>query len=74
MMYINPTECIDCGACESACPQGAIFYAPDLPEKWSQFAGATTEFFDEVGNPGGAELTGRIGKDAALVASLPRAD
>jgi ferredoxin len=24
MLYINPDECIDCGACEPACPQSAI--------------------------------------------------
>lgn len=71
MMYINPVECIDCGACESACPQGAIFYAPDLPARFAQFAAATEEFFGEIGNPGGAEMTGRVGKDAAMVAALP---
>lgn len=71
MMYIQPAECIDCGACESACPQGAIFYTPDLPEKWSAFNEATEEFFAEVGSPGGAELVGRTGKDAAFVAALP---
>ena len=25
MLYINPVECIDCGACEPACPVNAIF-------------------------------------------------
>ena len=24
-MYINPEECIDCGACEPVCPSDAIF-------------------------------------------------
>jgi NAD-dependent dihydropyrimidine dehydrogenase PreA subunit len=24
-LYINPNQCIDCGACESACSQEAIF-------------------------------------------------
>ena len=24
-LYINPDECIDCGACEPACPVTAIF-------------------------------------------------
>ena len=31
MMYINPDECIDCGACEPACPVEAIYAADDLP-------------------------------------------
>jgi len=32
--YINPDECIDCAACEVACPVTAIFYEADLPAKW----------------------------------------
>jgi NAD-dependent dihydropyrimidine dehydrogenase PreA subunit len=26
-LFINPDECIDCGACEPACPVAAIFEA-----------------------------------------------
>ena len=26
MLYINPDECIDCGACEPVCPQEAIYH------------------------------------------------
>lgn len=25
-LYINPNECVDCGACEPVCPTEAIFY------------------------------------------------
>jgi ferredoxin len=31
MLYIHPDECIDCGACEPACPVQAIYSADDLP-------------------------------------------
>jgi len=31
MLYINPDECIDCGACEPACPVSAIFAEDDVP-------------------------------------------
>lgn len=31
MFVIDPTECIDCGACESECPVEAIFPDEDLP-------------------------------------------
>ncbi len=31
MLYINPEECIDCGACEPACPVTAIFREDDVP-------------------------------------------
>jgi len=29
MLYIDPNECIDCGACEPACPVSAIFMGKD---------------------------------------------
>src|SRR5712692_813743 len=32
MLYINPDECIDCGACEPACPVTAIFEEWQLPK------------------------------------------
>ena len=35
--YINPDECIDCGACEPACPVAAIFPEEETPEKWKSF-------------------------------------
>ena len=31
MLFINPDECIDCGACEPACPVSAIFAEDDVP-------------------------------------------
>ncbi len=30
-LYINPDECIDCGACVPVCPVTAIFALEDLP-------------------------------------------
>jgi NAD-dependent dihydropyrimidine dehydrogenase PreA subunit len=36
-LYINPDECIDCGACEPACPVTAIFPEEEVPEKWKQY-------------------------------------
>ena len=32
MLYIDPDECIDCGACEPACPVTAIFAEDDVPD------------------------------------------
>ena len=37
-LYIDPVECIDCGACVPVCPVSAIFSLEDLPEKWKQYA------------------------------------
>jgi ferredoxin len=37
MLYIDPEECIDCGACIDECPVSAIYTEDDLPEnekKW----------------------------------------
>jgi NAD-dependent dihydropyrimidine dehydrogenase PreA subunit len=36
-LYIDPIECIDCGACVPVCPVSAIFVEDDLPEKWKHF-------------------------------------
>jgi ferredoxin len=36
--YIDPDNCIDCGSCEQACPNGAIFRADSLPAEWVGFA------------------------------------
>ena len=32
MYYISPDECIDCGACEPACPWEAIFQDDSVPD------------------------------------------
>ena len=36
-LYIDPVECIDCGACVPVCPVAAIFALDDLPEKWKHY-------------------------------------
>ncbi len=37
-LYIDPDECIDCGACEPACPVSAIFAEDDLPADQAFYA------------------------------------
>lgn len=37
MLYIDPDECIDCGACEPACPVSAIFAEDDVPADQQRF-------------------------------------
>ena len=44
-LYINPEECIDCGACVPVCPVTAIFALEDLPEKWQHFAEINAKYF-----------------------------
>jgi len=39
MLYIDPDECIDCGACVPECPVEAIYPEDELPEDkkaWTQ--------------------------------------
>src|SRR3974390_1628036 len=45
LLYIDPVECIDCGACVPVCPVSAIFALDDLPEKWSNFAQINADYY-----------------------------
>ena len=45
MIYIDPIECIDCGACVPVCPVSAIFVLEDLPEKWAGFTEVNAKYF-----------------------------
>ncbi len=45
LIYIDPVECIDCGACVPVCPVSAIFALDDLPEKWGDFAQKNAAYF-----------------------------
>jgi NAD-dependent dihydropyrimidine dehydrogenase PreA subunit len=33
-LYINPEECIDCGACEPECPVEAIYAEDEVPDEF----------------------------------------
>ena len=45
-MYINPGECIDCGACEPECPVSAIYQDTDLPTEWKHFAQINADLYE----------------------------
>lgn len=71
--YINPLECIDCGACLSVCPVLAITSPNDGHDPvWAR---DNVEFFEltlagrpePIGSPGGASSLGKIGVDTPLV-------
>ena len=47
MIYIDPVECIDCGACVPVCPVSAIFALDDLPEKWAHFTQINADYFQK---------------------------
>jgi len=37
MLYIDPDECIDCGACVPECPVEAIYDETELPDELAQW-------------------------------------
>lgn len=53
MLYIDPDECIDCGACEPECPVEAIFAEEDLPEEWTRFTEINAKYLRAQGQPRG---------------------
>lgn len=74
MLYIQPDECVDCGACEPVCPVEAIYYEDDVPEEWESYYTANVEFFADIGSPGGAAGFGPSSFDHPLIAALPPQD
>jgi len=73
--YINPRECIDCGACEPVCPVEAITQDRRVAEDDQAFVADNTSFFLELlpgrdaplGAPGGSRKLGEVGVDTPLV-------
>jgi len=37
MLYIDPVECIDCGACVPVCPTNSIFIVDEVPADKQEF-------------------------------------
>jgi NAD-dependent dihydropyrimidine dehydrogenase PreA subunit len=76
-LYINPVECIDCGACEPVCPVEAISQDRAVPADMEQFVADNAMFFEKplpgrdeaIGAPGGASMIGPVDADTELVAS-----
>ena len=52
MLYIQPDECIDCGACEPECPVTAIFPEEDVPEDMKKYIEINREVFNSDSPPG----------------------
>ena len=48
MLYINPDECIDCGACEPECPVDAIFPDATVPGEWAEFTTLNARWFSDA--------------------------
>ncbi|TCK22233.1 ferredoxin [Pseudonocardia endophytica] len=78
-LYINPAECIECGACEPECPVEAIVLETFAGPEEVPHVEDNAAFFHTVlpgrdaplGDPGGASAVGAIAADTPLVAALP---
>lgn len=46
-LYINPEECIDCGACVPECPVSAIFTEDELPEEYQEDLEKNAAFYQK---------------------------
>ena len=46
-LYIDPDECIDCGACEPVCPVTAIFAEDDVPEQWAEYTQMDAQWYKD---------------------------
>ena len=47
ILYIDPDECIDCGACEPACPVSAIYAEDDVPEEEEMYKEINVLWFQD---------------------------
>jgi NAD-dependent dihydropyrimidine dehydrogenase PreA subunit len=44
--FINPEECIDCGACEPECPVEAIYPEDEVPEEMQSYTAKNADYFE----------------------------
>jgi ferredoxin len=42
-LYIDPDNCICCGACVPLCPTTAIFLAEEIPPQWKEYVQINAE-------------------------------
>lgn len=47
MLYIDPDECIDCGACEPVCPVTAIFAEDDVPADQAEYTALNAQWYKD---------------------------
>jgi NAD-dependent dihydropyrimidine dehydrogenase PreA subunit len=45
-LYVNPSECIDCGACIPVCPTNSIFAEGDLAEEYAALVEKKAKYFN----------------------------
>jgi NAD-dependent dihydropyrimidine dehydrogenase PreA subunit len=45
MNFIDPDQCIDCGACVDTCPVSAIYPEDHVPAEWRSFIKLNADYF-----------------------------
>jgi ferredoxin len=68
MLYINPVECIDCGACQPACPVSAIFPDNEVPADQAGFTPINELWYSDPA-AARAQVQGLAGGEAAPAAA-----
>jgi ferredoxin len=53
LLYIDPDECIGCGACQPECPVEAIFEQSRVPTKWTEYIQLNAERVRSLKDAGG---------------------
>ena len=66
-LYINPDECIDCAACEPACPVDAIKMQDEVPNEWESYIELNAKFFETFVKP---EKTGAASDDGGTTKQI----
>jgi ferredoxin len=69
MLYIEPAECIDCGACQPACPVDAIFPEAEVPAAQERFKEINELWFNDAA--AARALVEGAGSGAAPAAEAP---
>ena len=47
-MFVDPDECIDCGACTAECPVDAIYLDTDVPSAYAGDVARNAKFFADL--------------------------
>jgi NAD-dependent dihydropyrimidine dehydrogenase PreA subunit len=47
ILYVDPSECIDCNACLEVCPVDAPLLEADVPSQWEAFAAINRAYYEE---------------------------
>ncbi len=53
-LYINPVDCIECGACAPACPVEAIYADHEVPDEWQPWVEVNASYYERGVSSGDA--------------------